>query len=55
MIGLEYAVLVRSELFKLRLEELGVLVCDGFLIQDQDVGDVVGVNLSVVSVRPHSR
>lgn len=45
MIGLEDAVLVRAEFLEFGFEKLGFLVCNGFLIEDEDVRDVVGVNL----------
>jgi hypothetical protein len=40
---------MRSELFKLRFEQLVLLACGGFLVQDQNVADVVGMDLHVVS------
>lgn len=49
MDSLQDAVLVRSELLEFRLEELVFLASCGFLVQDQDVADVVGVNLDMIS------
>lgn len=46
---LQDAVLVRSEFFKFCLEELVFLAGRGFLVQDEDVADVVGVNLDMIS------
>ena len=47
--SLQDAVLVMSELLEFRLEELVFLASCGFLVQDQDVADVVGVNLDMIS------
>jgi len=45
VVGLEDAVLVWSEFLKLLLEELCFLIGDGFLVEDEDVTDVVVVYL----------
>lgn len=45
MIRLKDAVLVRAELLEFGFEELRFLVCDGLLVEDKDVRDVIGVNL----------
>lgn len=45
MVSLEDAVLVRSELLELSFEKLRLLVHNRLLIEDEDVGDVVRVNL----------
>ena len=45
MVGLEYAILVWSELLEFLLEELRFLVCNGFLVEDEDVADIVIVDL----------
>ena len=50
MDSLQDAVLVRSELLEFRLEELVFLASCGFLVQDQDVADVVGVNLETLAM-----
>lgn len=34
-----------SEFFKFRLEELRLLVRNSFLVEDKNVGDIIGVNL----------
>ena len=47
---LQDAVLVRSELLEFRLEELVLLTGCGFLIQDENVADVVGVNLETLAM-----
>lgn len=45
MVGLNNAGLMRSELLELFLKKLGFLVCDGLLVQDQNIGDIVVVDL----------
>lgn len=45
MIGLEESVLVRTEFFQLRFEKLTLLSRNGFLVEYQNVGDVVVVDL----------
>lgn len=45
VVSLEDAVLVRSELLELSFEKLRLLVHNRLLIEDEDVGDVVRVNL----------
>lgn len=45
VVGLQNAVLVGPELLKLSLEELRLLVRNSLLVEDQDVGDVVRVDL----------
>ena len=45
MVGLEDTVLVRAEFLEFGLEELRFLVCNGFLVEDEDVGYVVRMNL----------
>lgn len=45
MIRLEQSVLVRPELLELGLEELVFLVGYRLLVQNQDIGDVIIVNL----------
>lgn len=47
---LQNAVLMRSELFEFRLEELVLLTGRGFLVQDEDVADIVGVNLDMLAI-----
>jgi hypothetical protein len=37
MVGLQYAILMWSELLKFRFEELRFLVGNGFLIEDENV------------------
>jgi hypothetical protein len=37
---------VRPEFFEFRLKELRLLVCDGFLVEDKHIRDIVRVNLS---------
>lgn len=46
MIRLQDAVLVWPELFKLSFEQLRLLVCNCFLVEYENIGDVVRVNLS---------
>jgi len=46
---LQNAILVRSELLKLGLEELVFLAGRGFLVQDEDVADVIRMNLYMIS------
>lgn len=45
MIGLQYAILMRSELLELSFEQLGFLVGNGFLIENENIGNVIGVDL----------
>lgn len=45
MIRLEDTVLVRSELLKLRFEDLAVLVRDGFLVEYEHIGYIIGMHL----------
>jgi hypothetical protein len=45
VIRLKDAILVRPELLEFGFEELRFLVCDGLLIEDEDVRDVIRVNL----------
>jgi hypothetical protein len=52
VVCLQDAILVRSELLELRLEKLVFLAGCGFLVQDEDVADVVGVDLDMVSGVP---
>ena len=40
---------MRSELLEFCLEELVFLTGRGFLVQDEDVADVVGVDLDMIS------
>jgi hypothetical protein len=47
--GLQDAVLVRAEFLQFRFEELVFLTGGGFLVQDEDITDVVGVDLCMVS------
>jgi hypothetical protein len=47
--GLQDAVLVRAEFLQFRFEELVFLTGGGFLVQDEDIADVVGVDLCMVS------
>lgn len=49
MVGLENAGLVGAELFKLGFEEGVFLAGDCFFVQNEHVGDVVSVDLVVVS------
>lgn len=46
MVGLQDAVLVRSEFLELSFEELIFLICDRFLVEDEHVRDVVGMDLA---------
>jgi hypothetical protein len=39
------SVLVWTELFKLRLEQLGFICRDGLFVEDQDLGNIIVVNL----------
>lgn len=41
MISLQYSILVGSEFLEFGFEKLGFLVCNGLLVEDEDVGDVV--------------
>lgn len=50
MCGLHQAILMRTEFLKLGFEQLTFIVCDRFLIQDQYLRDVVGVDLYSDSV-----
>lgn len=50
MVGLEDAILVRPKLLKLRLKKLRFLVCDGLLVEDENVGDVIGVDLTELAI-----
>jgi hypothetical protein len=45
VIRLKNAVLVRPELLEFGFEKLRFLVCNRLFVEDEDVGDVVGVNL----------
>lgn len=45
VIGLQYAILVRAKLLKLRFEDLVVLGGDGLFVQDEHVGNVIVVGL----------
>lgn len=45
MVSLEQPRRVRSELLKLLLEELLLVIGDGFLVQDQDLRNIIVVNL----------
>lgn len=45
MVGLYYPVLMWSELFELLFEELRFLIGDCFLVQDEDITDIVVVYL----------
>jgi hypothetical protein len=45
VVGLQDTALGRPKLFQFRFEELRFLICNGFLVEDEDVGDVVGVDL----------
>lgn len=47
MVRLEEPVLVRTEFLQLSLKKLTLLSCDGLLVENQDVGDVVVVDLVV--------
>jgi hypothetical protein len=47
--GLQDAVLVRAEFLQFRFEELVFLTGGGFLVQDEDIADVVRVDLCMVS------
>jgi hypothetical protein len=47
--GLQDPVLVRTEFLQFGLEELVLLTGGGFLVQDEDIADVVGVDLCLVS------
>ena len=47
MVGLEKSVLMRTKFLQLRFEKLTFLSGNGFLIEYQDIGDVIGVNLIV--------
>ena len=49
VVCLQNAILVRPELLEFRLEELVFLAGCGFLVQDEDVANVVGVNLVMIS------
>ena len=46
---LQDAILVGSELLEFCLEKLVFLAGRGFLVQDEDVADVVGVDLDMIS------
>lgn len=52
VVCLEDTVLVWAELFKFGFEELRFLVRNRFLVEYQNIGDVIGVNLEVVSEIP---
>lgn len=45
VVRLQHAVLVWPELLKLSFEQLRLLIRNGFLVENEDVGDVVRVNL----------
>jgi hypothetical protein len=45
VVGLQDTALGRPKLFQFRFEELRFLICNGFLVENKDVGDVVGVDL----------
>jgi len=45
MIGLQYTILMWSELLQLSFEQLRLLIRNGFLVEDEYVRDVVRVNL----------
>jgi hypothetical protein len=45
MICLENSILMRAELLKLGFEQLRFLIRNGFLVEDENLRDVVGVNL----------
>jgi hypothetical protein len=47
VIRLKDAILVRAELLEFRFKELRFLVCDGLLVEDEDIRDVIGVNLDI--------
>lgn len=47
---LQDAILVRSELLEFCFEELVFLAGRGFLVQDEDVADVVGVDLDLLAM-----
>lgn len=47
MIRLQDTVLVRAELLKLSFEELRLLVRDRFLVEDENVRDVVRMDLPI--------
>lgn len=42
---------MRPELLKLLLEKLLLIIGNGLLVQDQDLGDIIIVNLTVLLVR----
>lgn len=46
MVCLQQSILVRSELLQLRLEQLILLVGDCLLVEDENVGDIVVVDLT---------
>jgi hypothetical protein len=45
VVGLQDAALGWPKLFQFRFEQLRFLICNGFLVENEDVGDVVGVDL----------
>lgn len=55
MIGLKQASLMRPELFQFLLEKLILIICYRLLVQNENLGDVVVVNLFPVSVGPEVR
>lgn len=52
MIGLKQASLVRPELLQFLLEKLVLIICYRLLVENENLGDVVVVNLLLVSVGP---
>lgn len=55
MIRLEQASLVRSKLLQFLLEKLILIVCYRLLVQNENLGDVIVVNLFSVSEDPYIR
>lgn len=55
MIGLKQASLVRPELFQFLLEKLVLIICYRLLVQDENLGDVVVVDLFLVSMGMYVR
>lgn len=41
MIRLQNSILMWSEFLQFGLEELGFLVCNGFLVENEDIGNII--------------
>lgn len=55
MIGLKQASLMRPELLQFLLEKLILIICYRLLVENENLGDVVVVDLLLVSVGPEVR